>query len=48
MKFGVCGLFAPVYSGFADNTACWLGVYLSSLYGPEPIALASGCFASAG
>ena len=48
MKFGVCALFGPVYSGLAEKTACWFGVYLSSLYGPEPTILSSVWTLSAG
>ena len=31
MKFGVCALFGPVYSGFAEKTACWFGRVLVEL-----------------
>ena len=45
---GLALVRARCSSGSILNTACWLGVYFSSLYGPEPIALSSGCFSSAG
>jgi hypothetical protein len=48
MKFSVWPVFAPLYSGFLLKTACWLGVYFSSVYGPEPIVSASGCLSLSG
>src|SRR4051795_6191 len=48
MTVGVWPLLAPVYSGLIFSTACWLGVYFSSWYGPDPMILSSGCFLSAG
>src|SRR3954466_15100939 len=48
MKFGVWALFDPPYFSFSEKTACWFGVYLSILYGPEPTTLSSASFLSAG